>query len=71
MKHMKQIRNLSAVCLLTVPLALSGCGLFGSESAAVDPPPGEVEAQMLEVSGTTELDSGVFAILLPRKKKKL
>ncbi|WP_379145938.1 GerMN domain-containing protein [Paenibacillus sp. sgz500992] len=69
MKHMKQIRNLSAVCLLTVPLALSGCGLFGSESAAVDPPPGEVEAQMLEVSGTTELDSGVFAPLAPEEKE--
>ncbi|WP_438494478.1 GerMN domain-containing protein [Paenibacillus sp. IHBB 3054] len=69
MKHMKQIRNLSAVCLLTVPLALSGCGLFGSESAAVDPPPGEVEAQMLEVSGTTELDSGVFAPLASQEKE--
>ncbi|MEK4060433.1 MULTISPECIES: GerMN domain-containing protein [Paenibacillus] len=69
MKHMKQIRNLSAVCLLTVPLALSGCGLFGSESAAVDPPPGEVEAQMLEVSGTTELDSGVFAPVAPEEKE--
>ncbi|MEK5239421.1 GerMN domain-containing protein [Paenibacillus sp. FSL L8-0470] len=69
MKHMKQIRNLSAVCLLTVPLALSGCGLFGSESAAVDPPPGEVEAQMLEVSGTTELDSGVFAPVAAEEKE--
>lgn len=60
MKHMKQIRGLSAACLLAVPLTLSGCGLF-SESAAVDPPPGEVEAQMLEYSENTSLDSGVFA----------
>ncbi|UQZ37401.1 hypothetical protein C2I18_06230 [Paenibacillus sp. PK3_47] len=58
---MKQIRGLSAACLLAVPLTLSGCGLFGSESAAVDPPPGEVEAQMLEFSENNTLDSGVFA----------
>lgn len=60
MKHMKQIRGFSVACVLAVPLALSGCSLF-SDSAAVDPPPGEVEAQMLELSGSTELDSGVFA----------
>lgn len=67
MKHMKQVRAFSAVCVLAVPLALSGCGLFGSESASVDPPPGEVEAQMLEVSGSTELDTGVFAEISPEE----
>ena len=57
---MKHIRGISAACLLTVPIMLSGCSLFGSESAAVDPPPGEVEAQMLQVSGDGTLDTGVF-----------
>lgn len=60
MKPMQQIRGISAVCLLAVPLALSGCGLFGSESASIDAPPPEVEAQMLQTSGDTTLDSGVF-----------
>lgn len=60
MKPMQQIRGISAVCLLAVPLALSGCGLFGSESASIDAPPPEVEAQMLQTSGNTTLDSGVF-----------
>ncbi|WP_151736674.1 GerMN domain-containing protein [Paenibacillus tengchongensis] len=61
MKPKHTVRGLSAACLLAVPLALSGCGLFGSESAAVDPPPEEVEAQMLQISGETTLDTGVFA----------
>jgi germination protein M len=60
MKPMQQIRGISVVCLLAVPLALSGCGLFGSESASIDAPPPEVEAQMLQTSGDTTLDSGVF-----------
>lgn len=60
MKPMQQIHGISAVCLLAVPLALSGCGLFGSESASIDAPPPEVEAQMLQTSGNTTLDSGVF-----------
>lgn len=57
---MKHIRGVSAACLLAVPIILSGCSLFGSESAAVDPPPGEVEAQMLQVSGEGTLDTGVL-----------
>lgn len=61
MKTMQHIRGLSAVCLLAVPLTLSGCTWFGSESAAVDPPPSEVEAQMLQISGNAEPDSGVMA----------
>ncbi|OMD08231.1 hypothetical protein BSK66_31905 [Paenibacillus odorifer] len=60
MKTMQQIRGISAVCLLAVPLALSGCGLFGSESASIDAPPPEVEAQMLQTEGNNTLDSGVF-----------
>lgn len=60
MKHMKQIRGLSAACLLAVPLALSGCGMFSADSASVDPPPEEIEAQMLQVSGDSSLDAGVF-----------
>lgn len=60
MKPMKHIRGISAVCLLAVPLALSGCGLFGSESASIDAPPPEIEAQMLQSGDNTNLDSGVF-----------
>lgn len=60
MKPVKHIRGISAACLLAVPLMLSGCSLFGSESAAVDPPPAEVEAQMLQVSGESPADTGVF-----------
>ncbi|OZQ81472.1 hypothetical protein CA598_26675 [Paenibacillus sp. VTT E-133291] len=60
MKPMQQIRGISAVFLIAVPLTLSGCGLFGSESASIDAPPPEVEAQMLQTSGDTTLDSGVF-----------
>ena len=60
MTNMQKIRGISAVCLLAVPLALSGCSWLGMEaSSSVDPPPTEVEAQMLEVSGDT-LDSGVL-----------
>ncbi|AIQ60573.1 GerMN domain-containing protein [Paenibacillus borealis] len=59
-KPIKHIRGVSAACLLAVPIMLSGCSLFGSESAAVDPPPGEVEAQMLQVSGEGTLDTGVL-----------
>ncbi|WP_341348365.1 GerMN domain-containing protein [Paenibacillus sp. FSL H3-0469] len=60
MKPVKHLRGASAACLLAVPLVLSGCSLFGSESAAVDPPPAAVEAQMLQVSGEDTLDTGVF-----------
>ncbi|MDQ0194645.1 GerMN domain-containing protein [Paenibacillus wynnii] len=60
MTHMQKIRGISAACLLAVPLALSGCSLLGMDaSSSVDPPPTEVEAQMLEISGDT-LDSGVL-----------
>lgn len=60
MKRVQKIRGISAVCLLAVPLALSGCGLFGSESASIDAPPPEIEAQMLQAGDGTSLDSGVF-----------
>lgn len=57
----EKLAGVSAACLLAFPLALSGCGWFGSEkSAAIDPPPSDVEAQMLQTSDNT-LDSGVFA----------
>lgn len=65
MKPVKHIRGISAACLLAVPLMLSGCSLFGSESAAVDPPPAEVEAQMLQVSGGSTADTGVFGPASP------
>ncbi|MFD1772568.1 GerMN domain-containing protein [Paenibacillus rhizophilus] len=61
MINKKKLAGVSAACLLAFPLALSGCGWFGSEkSAAIDPPPSDVEAQMLQTSDNT-LDSGVFA----------
>lgn len=69
MKPMQQIRGISAVCLLALPLVLSGCGLFGSDSASIDAPPAEVEAQMLQVSGDTTLDSGVFGSVVEENSK--
>ncbi|AIQ14133.1 GerMN domain-containing protein [Paenibacillus durus] len=61
MKNKQKLALASAACLLAIPLALSGCGLFGSDqSAAIDPPPSDVEEQMLQTSGNT-LDTGVFA----------
>lgn len=42
------IRGLSAAGLLAVPIMLSGCGPFGGkESEAIDPPPAQVESQMI------------------------
>ncbi|MDT3429105.1 germination protein M [Paenibacillus forsythiae] len=61
MKNKQKLALASAACLLAFPLVLSGCGWFGSDqSAAIDPPPGDVEEQMLQTSGNT-LDTGVFA----------
>ncbi|KAA9000354.1 hypothetical protein F4V43_14560 [Paenibacillus spiritus] len=60
MNHRKKMIGISAACLLAVPLTLSGCSLFGSENAsAIDPPPAEVEAQMLQTAGGGE--AGVFS----------
>ncbi|NMO95272.1 GerMN domain-containing protein [Paenibacillus lemnae] len=45
-KH--HIRGLSAAGLLVVPIMLAGCSPFGGkESGAIDPPPAQQEAQMI------------------------
>lgn len=51
--HMKKgkIRGISAAGLLAVPVMLSGCSLFGSQSSMdIDKPPAEVEQQMLNMT---------------------
>ncbi|MGM1050238.1 MAG: GerMN domain-containing protein [Bacillota bacterium] len=48
MTRKRNIRGISAAGLLAVPIILSGCGPFGGkESEAIDPPPAQVESQML------------------------
>ncbi|OAB46704.1 GerMN domain-containing protein [Paenibacillus glacialis] len=46
-KKMK-IRSISAVGLLAVPIILSGCGGFTKQSMDIDPPPAQIEAEMLQ-----------------------
>ncbi|WP_018752295.1 GerMN domain-containing protein [Paenibacillus sanguinis] len=49
MKWNRQIRNTAVVSVLSLSLLLSGCGIFGGKSSApIDPPPADIEAQMLE-----------------------
>ncbi|AWP29145.1 GerMN domain-containing protein [Paenibacillus sp. Cedars] len=50
----RNLRRLSAAGLLAVPIVLSGCGVFsGNQSEAIDPPPAQVEKQMLNTAGST------------------
>lgn len=45
----RQLRNTAAAGMLAIPLLLSGCSLFGmGSSAQIDPPPGDIETQMLQ-----------------------
>ncbi|RCX19818.1 germination protein M [Fontibacillus phaseoli] len=49
MKWNRHLRNTAAAGVLTIPLLLSGCSLLGiNPSASIDPPPSDVEAQMLQ-----------------------
>lgn len=49
MKRNRRIRHMAIVNLFAIPLLLSGCSLFGtSTSAQIDPPPAEIESQMLQ-----------------------
>ncbi|WP_068615657.1 GerMN domain-containing protein [Paenibacillus tuaregi] len=49
MKSLPKVKTSAAVGLVAIPLLLSGCGLFGSQGAAqIDPPPADVESQMLQ-----------------------
>ncbi|QCT01939.1 hypothetical protein E6C60_1221 [Paenibacillus algicola] len=58
-KH--SIRGLSAAGLLAVPILLAGCGPFGGkESEAVDPPPAQLEAQMI---GAANSSASVIPVL--------
>ncbi|RUT28481.1 hypothetical protein EJP77_17880 [Paenibacillus zeisoli] len=51
MKSFPRIQTTAAAGLLAIPLLLSGCGIFGSQGAAqIDPPPANVEAQMLQTA---------------------
>ncbi|MHA0857031.1 GerMN domain-containing protein [Paenibacillus sp. CMAA1364] len=50
----KKIRNISAAGLILVPIVLSGCSGFGNQSMEIDPPPAQVEVDMLRaVNGTS------------------
>lgn len=67
MTFKRNIRGLSAVGLLAVPIMLSGCGPFGGkESEAIDPPPAPVESQMINAAtgktaqGQTGLQTTVY-----------
>ncbi|OAB48123.1 GerMN domain-containing protein [Paenibacillus antarcticus] len=48
MSKKMNIRNISAVGLLAVPIILSGCGGFTKQSMDIDPPPAQVESEMLQ-----------------------
>ncbi|MGG6311797.1 GerMN domain-containing protein [Paenibacillus macerans] len=58
MKWNRRIRNTAAVSAISLPLLLSGCGMFGGNSSAqIDPPPADVETQMLEGGGSVKQTS--------------
>lgn len=60
MTRKRMIRGLSAAGLLAVPLMLSGCGPFGGkESEAIDPPPAQVETQMMNTATNQSLQGQV------------
>lgn len=48
--RISRLLRITAMCsILAVPLVLSGCGLFGAGPAAqIDPPPSDIETQMLQ-----------------------
>lgn len=49
MRWNRQFCNTAAVSVLAFPLLLSGCSLFGTgPSAQIDPPPTDVESQMMK-----------------------
>ncbi|MFD1178727.1 GerMN domain-containing protein [Paenibacillus puldeungensis] len=49
MRWNRRIQNTAAVGALALPLLLSGCNMFGTGSSApVDPPPADIETQMLQ-----------------------
>ncbi|MGG3283004.1 GerMN domain-containing protein [Paenibacillus solani] len=53
-RNKRNLRRLSAAGLLAVPIVLSGCGMLsGKQSEGIDPPPAQVEKQMLNTAGST------------------
>ncbi|MBE9918029.1 hypothetical protein G8C92_28940 [Paenibacillus donghaensis] len=51
MTKVNKIRGITAAGLLAVPVLLSGCNLFGSQSSMdIDKPPTEIEQQMLNMT---------------------
>ncbi|AYB45846.1 GerMN domain-containing protein [Paenibacillus lautus] len=53
-RNQRNLRRLSAAGLLAVPIVMSGCGMLsGKQSEAIDPPPAQVEKQMLNTAGST------------------
>lgn len=58
MKWNRQIRNSAMASMLALPLVLSGCSLFGtSPSKQIDPPPADIEAQMMQSTGSVDQTS--------------
>lgn len=62
MKWNRQIRNSAMVSVLALPIVLSGCSMFGTgPSSQIDPPPSDIEAQMMQgagIDGQTSLTAG-------------
>lgn len=53
MTRKRTLRRVSAAGLLAVPIMISGCGPFGgNQSEAIDPPPAQVEEQMMNAIGS-------------------
>ncbi|PAD73980.1 GerMN domain-containing protein [Paenibacillus campinasensis] len=53
MTRKRSLRRVSAAGLLAVPIMISGCGPFGgNQSEAIDPPPAQVEEQMMNGIGS-------------------
>lgn len=51
MKSLPKMQTTTAAGLLLIPILLSGCGVFGSKGEAqIDPPPTDVESQMLQTA---------------------
>lgn len=58
MKISRLLRMTAMSSLLAIPLVLSGCGLFGGGTAAqIDPPPSDIESQMLQSLEMTDQTS--------------
>jgi len=51
MSKIRYLRTASAAALLSIPVVLSGCGMFGAQSSeAIDPPPPIQEAAMIQAA---------------------